>query len=187
MKRYIRFFIFALLATSLAFPQAVKIKRVAKSPADLKITPWAGTLSTGLKVVGKNMSVYFLADTTGSGATAVTSFAWSIITQPAGSVTVFDTTDRIDSKFKPDVVGQYIVQVSVNGGAKTAVDTILATNYKGSLAPGFTCGTCHTSHNTDWALTKHASIYKRGLTGMLGNSEEKGFKGVDGLACARYN
>ena len=185
MKRYIRFFILALFAASLTFPQAVKIKRVAKSPADLKLTPWVGTLSTGLKVVGKGMSVYFLADTTGSGATAVTSFAWSIIAQPAGSVTIFDTTDRMDAKFKPDVVGQYIVQVSVNGGAKTAVDTILASIFKGSLAPGFTCGTCHTSHNTDWALTKHASIYKRGLTGMLENSEETGFKGVYGLSCAR--
>jgi hypothetical protein len=185
MGRYVRFFIFALFAASLAFPQAVKIKRVAKSPGDLKITPWIGTVSTGLKVVGKGMSVYYLADTTGSGATAVTSFAWSITSQPSGSVAAFDTTDRIDAKFKPDLVGQYIVQISVNGGAKTAVDTILATNYKGSLAVGFNCGTCHPTTNTDWALTKHATIYKRGLTGMLENSPETEYKGVYGISCAK--
>ena len=82
MKRYIRFFIFALLATSFAFPQAVKIKRVAKSPADLKVTPWVGTLSTGLKVVGNGMSVYFIADTTGSG----TSYSSPQVTGLAGLI-----------------------------------------------------------------------------------------------------
>ena len=35
MKRYLRFFVFALFVASLAFPQAVTVKRVAKSPADI--------------------------------------------------------------------------------------------------------------------------------------------------------
>ena len=184
MKRYLRFFILALFAASLAFPQAVKVKRVAVTPADQKLKPWAGTLSTGLKVVGKNMSVYFLADTTGSGATAVTSFAWSITAQPVGSVALFDTTDRIDAHFKPDVAGQYVVQISVNGGAKTAVDTVYASTYKG-MPTGFNCGTCHPATGTSYALTNHATIYKRGLTGMLENSPETGFKGAYGTSCAR--
>ena len=185
MKQCVRFFILALFAASLAFPQAVKINRVAKSPGDLKITPWVGTVATGLKVVGKNMTVYFMADTSGSGTSAVTSFAWSITSKPATSTAAFDTSDRIDARFKPDLAGQYVVQVSVNGGAKTAVDTILASVFKGSLVTGFNCGTCHPTTNTDWALTKHATIYKRGLTGMLENSPETGYKGAYGLSCAR--
>ncbi|NWF89493.1 MAG: ammonia-forming cytochrome c nitrite reductase subunit c552 [Ignavibacteriaceae bacterium] len=185
MKGYVRLFIIALCATSLVFAQSVKIKRVAMTPGDLKVTPWVGTVSTGLDVVGKEMSVYYLADTTGSGSNAVTSFAWSILSKPASSAAAFDTSDRIDARFKPDLAGQYIVQVSVNGGAKTAVDTILATTFKGSLAPGFNCGTCHPTTNTDWALTKHATIYKRGLTGMLENSPETEYKGVYGLSCAK--
>ncbi|MCK9426641.1 MAG: T9SS type A sorting domain-containing protein [Ignavibacteriaceae bacterium] len=185
MKRYIRFFLFALFAASLAFPQVVKVKRVAVSPADQKLKPWAGYVSTGLKVVGKNSTVYFAADTTGSGATVVTSFAWSILAQPAGSVAAFDTTNRMDAHFKPDVVGQYVVQISVNGGAKTAVDTILASTYKGSLATGLTCGTCHPTTSADYSLTKHSSIYKRGLTGMLENDAANGYKGAYGTSCAK--
>jgi len=185
MKRSIRFLFFVLFAASLAFPQVVKVNRVAKSPGDLKITPWVGTISTGLRVTGVGTSVYFVADTTGSGATAVTSFAWSITTKPGGSVAAFDTSNRVDARFKPDVAGQYIVQVSVNGGAKTAVDTIFVSTFKGSLATGLTCGTCHPATSTSYNLTKHPSIYKRGLTGMLENTVETGFKGAYGTSCAK--
>lgn len=185
MKRYIRFFIFALFAASLAFPQVVTVKRVAVSPADQKLKPWAGTLSTGLKVVGKATTVYFVADTTGSGTTAVTMFTWSITTKPSGSIATFDTTNRMDAHFKPDVTGQYVVQISVNGGAKTAVDTILASTYKGSLATGLTCGLCHITTKTDWEATNHASIYKRGITGLLEVLPENGYKGAYGTSCAK--
>jgi len=186
MKRYIRFFIFTLFAASLAFPQAVTIKRVAKSPQDLKLTPWAGVVSTGLKVMGKGASVYFKADTTGSGAIVVTSFAWSITAKPAGSVAAFDTTNRMEARFKPDLTGQYIVQVSVNGGAKTAVDTIFASTFKGSLAAtGLTCATCHADKNTAWSGTNHSSIYKRGITGMLENTVESGYQGVYSSSCPK--
>ncbi|MDP3682329.1 MAG: multiheme c-type cytochrome, partial [Ignavibacteria bacterium] len=184
MKRYIRFFIFTLFAASLAFPQAVKVKRVAVSPADQKLKPWAGTLSTGLKVVGKASSLYFVADTTGSGATAVTSFEWSITAKPSGSTAAFDTTNRKDAHFKPDLVGQYVVQISVNGGAKTAVDTVYASTFKG-MPVGFNCASCHAATGTDYALTNHASIYKRGLTGMLENTPETGYKGAYGTSCAK--
>lgn len=185
MGRYVRFFILALVASTLVFPQSVKIKRLYKSPGDLKVTPWVGPVSTGLKVFGKESTVYYMADTTGSGATAVTSFEWSLLSKPVGSVAVFDTADRQDARFIADLGGTYVVQVSVNGGAKTAVDTVLASTFKGSLATGFNCGSCHPSHNADWAVTKHATIYKRGLTGMLENTPETGYKGVYGLACAK--
>ena len=185
MKRYLRFFTLALIASTLVFPQSVKIKRLYKTPGDLKVTPWVGPVSTGLKVFGKESTVYYWADTTGSGANAVTSFAWSLLSKPVSSAALFDTADRQDARFVADMGGTYVVQVSVNGGAKTAVDTVLASTFKGSLVTGFNCGTCHPTTNTDWALTKHATIYKRGLTGMLENSPETGYKGAYGLSCAR--
>ncbi len=184
MKRYIRFFVLALFAASLALPQAVQVKRVAKSPADIKLTPWVGPVSTGLKVLGKASTVYFVADTTGSGATAVTSFAWSITSKPGGSAAAFDTTNQMQARFKPDVTGQYIVQVSVNGGAKTAVDTIFASTFRGQYAAPISCGICHSATNSAWESTKHSSIYKRGLTGMLENTEATNFKGAYGTSCA---
>ncbi|MFA6980858.1 MAG: multiheme c-type cytochrome, partial [Ignavibacteriaceae bacterium] len=184
MKRYIRFFFFALFAASLAFPQTVTVKRVAKSPADIKLTPWVGSVSTGLKVLGKASTAYFVADTTGSGATTVTSFAWSITAKPGGSVAAFDTTNKMEARFKPDVTGQYIVQVSVNGGAKTAVDTIFASTFRGQYATPISCGICHSATNTAWEATRHSSIYKRAISGMLENSAETNFMGVYGKTCA---
>ncbi|MFA6599329.1 MAG: multiheme c-type cytochrome, partial [Ignavibacteriaceae bacterium] len=184
MKRYLRFVLLALFVTTLAFPQAVKVERVAKSPADLKATPWVGPVSTGLKVLGKESTAYFTADTTGSGATTVTSFAWSITARPAGSVAAFDTTDRMDARFKPDVVGQYIVQVSVNGAAKTAVDTIFASTFMGSLSSSVQCATCHADKNTEWLGTGHSSQYKRGITGMIENTAASNYMGVYGASCA---
>ncbi|OGU31369.1 MAG: hypothetical protein A2057_03810 [Ignavibacteria bacterium GWA2_35_9] len=185
MKRFLRFSLLALFTATLVFPQKVVVKRVAKSPADIKLTPWVGPVSTGLKVLGKGSTAYFVADTTGSGATAVTSFAWSITSKPGGSSAAFDTTDRMDARFKPDVVGQYIVSVSVNGGAKTAADTIFASTFMGSYATPINCGTCHSDINTGWQETNHATSYKRGLTGMWENSAATGFKGVLGSSCIK--
>ncbi|MBI3787358.1 MAG: hypothetical protein HY276_03785, partial [Ignavibacteriales bacterium] len=68
--------------------QSVKVKREAMSPGrrssgEPNYTAPAGAyyVSTGLKVVAKGMKVYFSADTTGSGATPVTSYSWSITTK----------------------------------------------------------------------------------------------------------
>ena len=49
MKRYLRFFTLALIASTLVFPQSVKIKRLYKTPGDLKVTPWVGTGFNRLK------------------------------------------------------------------------------------------------------------------------------------------
>jgi hypothetical protein len=57
------------------FGQAVKLKVVPMSPGKLAaIGKSANMATTGLKVFGKGAKAYMMADTTGSGATVVTSF-----------------------------------------------------------------------------------------------------------------
>ncbi|HAL57462.1 MAG TPA: hypothetical protein DCP63_13580 [Bacteroidetes bacterium] len=185
----------ALMAASVLFAQSVKVKREAMSPGrrssgapnyTTPAGPWY--VSTGLKVVAKGMKAYFSADTVGSGATKVTSFAWTIASKPSGSTAVLDSTDKKYSSFTPDVTGQYVINVSVNGGAKTSADTIFVSTYKGS-ATGQDCGFCHApgtpakTNYESWKTSPHATMFARGITGQLENDIAMGGKGAYAASC----
>jgi len=170
MKRYVRFVFLALFVATLAFPQAVKVQRLAKSAFQLGLTSSTATtwpVSSGLRVVAKGQTVYFKADTTGSKTTVVTTFAWTLTSQPVGSTAALDTVDKQTTKLVVDALGQYIVSVSVNGGAKTSADTIWVNNYLGDMSAAYPgCLTCHSDKST-YLTTNHATMYKRGITGVL--------------------
>ena len=143
--------------------QTVNIRRVAVSPSSLKGFP-TGSWSNGLRIVGKGDPVYYLTDTTG----AVTSFAWTVTNKPSGSNATFNSTSGSSAIFTPDVSGQYVVTVSVNGG-KSSSDTIYASTFVGtSLTQD--CAPCHTGDYkkfSSWVQTPHATIFKNGITGNL--------------------
>ncbi|MDP2884624.1 MAG: T9SS type A sorting domain-containing protein [Ignavibacteria bacterium] len=185
------------LAFTDAYSQAVDLKVVAMSPG-LRSTgspnfssPAAGTpnyVSTGLRTVGKGMKVYLKADTVGSGATKVTSYEWTFVSRPTGSTAAFDNAAKDSVTFIPDVTGSYIIQVAVNGAAKTHVDTITASTYKGITTLTESC-MCHGANATfldsytNWKKSKHATVFARGMTGALENSEETHYKGVYTKSC----
>jgi hypothetical protein len=185
------------LAFTDVYSQAVDLKVVAISPGLRSsgypnfTSPAAGTpnyISTGLRTVGKGMKVYLDADTAGSGATKVTSYAWTFVSKPAGSTATFSDAAKDSVTFIPDVTGQYIVQVAVNGGAKTHVDTITASTYRGITTLQASC-ICHSANPTftdpynNWKTSKHATIFTRGMTGGLENSAETHYKGVYTKSC----
>ena len=146
--------------------QSVKVKREAMSPGRRIGVAGPNYISTGLHVFAKGMKMYFSADTTGSGATVVTSFAWSLETKPAGSTaTITGTKDS--AWFIGDVTGQYIVKVDVNGGAKAGYDTVFASTYMGWPTSPIGCQTCHATNAADYAKTNHATMFYRGITGQL--------------------
>ncbi len=182
-----------------AYSQAIDLKVVPMSPGKRSSgypnfsSPPAGTpnyVSTGLRTVGKGMKVYLKADTAGSGATKVTSYSWTFIAKPAGSTAAFSDAAKDSVTFIPDVTGQYIVQVGVNGGAKTHVDTIFASTYRGITNLQQSC-ICHSGNSTfqdsynNWKTSKHATIFARGMTGQLENSEGTHYKGVYTKSCFR--
>ena len=180
--RILSYGLLLLATTGIVFSQAVKVKREAMSPSRRSsgapnYTAPAGPyyISSGLRVVPKGMKTYLSADTTGSGATPVTSYAWSIATKPTGSAAVMDSVTTKMTSFTPDLVGQYIIQVAVNGGVKTSADTLYANTYAGNPSSGLSCGTCHATNNTAWAASVHATMFKKGITGGLEvNSYGKG-------------
>ncbi|MBL0174681.1 MAG: ammonia-forming cytochrome c nitrite reductase subunit c552 [Ignavibacteria bacterium] len=145
--------------------QTVKIHRVAMSGA--RISPYpAGTfpVSTGFRVVPKAMKVYLHADTNGA-IIPVTSYNWTFVSVPAGSTAAIDTPTYASVRFIPDMVGQYIVKVEVNGGG-FAQDTIIAATYIGLPTTGLSCNTCHPTVGPEFAKTKHATMFTRGISGQ---------------------
>ncbi len=181
MKRLVSIFLaiaFLFLATD-AMAQSVKLKRYAKT-LNMKTGTKVWEYNTGLKMVGKGTKVYIKADTTGSGATAVTSFTWAFDKRPAGSAAAMDSgaSHPMDNSFTVDSVGYYYFSVSVNGGAKVSRDTIYASTYVGvnrydafNIPNGCFChlvvGGEVNAKFSDWVNSNHATIFYRGVTGRL--------------------
>ena len=116
------------------FAQTVKLRVVPISPGKLAAIGKSSLMATtGLKVFGKGEKAYLLADTTGSGATVVTSFTWTFVSKPTASNAVFDSAaNNQNQSFTADSTGQYVVSVSVSGGA-TSQDTFWVSTYIGSV------------------------------------------------------
>ena len=150
----------------------MKLRVVAMTPGKLAAIGKSSLMATtGLKVIGKGSKGYLLADTTGSGATVVSSFTWSFVARPTASNAVFDSAANKQSQsFTADSVGQYIVSVSINGGA-TDQDTFWVSTYVGSTGGFPACTFCHASTTptvvTGWQSTGHAKIYTQGIMGEL--------------------
>ncbi len=152
--------------------QTVKLRVVPISPGKLAAIGKSSLMATtGLKVFGKGEKAYLLADTTGSGATVVTSFTWTFVSKPTASNAVFDSAaNNQNQSFTADSTGQYVVSVSVSGGA-TSQDTFWVSTYIGSVGGSFSCATCHAGLTptvvTGWQSTAHANMYTQGIMGEL--------------------
>jgi hypothetical protein len=172
MKRLATIFVSLLLVGSVWTPsltQVVNIVRDARSDRTRDTSGTSWQVYSGLRVVGIGSTVYLIADTTGSGSTPVTTFAWTFLAQPAGSNSTFTNPSGMNTKFMPDSVGQYIVQVTVNG-TKSDQDTIFASTYVGVGTKFPSCGfvsACHGDKLAGWSGTAHANIFSEGITGQL--------------------
>ncbi|MEW6510068.1 MAG: FlgD immunoglobulin-like domain containing protein [Bacteroidota bacterium] len=155
-----------------ASAQVVQLKVDAINPYEYPTPAPTGTfpISNGLKIVPKGMKVYFVADTAGSGADVVASYAWTITAMPTGSTAAFTNADQIKAYFTADSVGDYTVQLVAGG--KTVTKTITATTYLGESVDQ-DCGFCHISGSRpygkyqEWRTSRHATMFKRGISGML--------------------
>lgn len=181
MKRTLLWCMLALLATAFiatpAFAQAptAVIKIEGYSIQEITNLGWTSPRSTGLSVVGTGQLVY-LKGSANTGT--VTTYAWSL-TPPAGSTATLDSTNKLQTTFKPDIVGKYTVQLTVTTSAGTsapAAVTITAAKFVGvgmmdglpvDVAAG-QCALCHNANFTAWTKTAHASSLKEGLDGQYG-------------------
>ncbi len=178
MKRYSILLVLAIVCgialetVAQAQPVTVKVQREAMSPRRIGTYP-AGTfpVSTGLRVIPKGMKAYLSATTTG----VITAYNWEFVEKPAGSAAAIDTATNRFVRFVPDMVGKYIVKVTVDSG-KTAFDTLFASTYAG--LPQTAACVCHAGMTPnlipDFKKTRHFTMYARGITGQLEVEEYMG-------------
>lgn len=118
----------------------------------------------GLTNVPKNSPVYLIADTAGG----VTSFAWTL-QGPSGFTATLNSTNTQTVQFTPDLVGDYVVNLTVNGGSTDAMSFNVGTFV--GISKTTDCEFCHTNPDmkkwSSWKETPHANIFQEGVTGEL--------------------
>ncbi|MBN1302418.1 MAG: T9SS type A sorting domain-containing protein [Melioribacteraceae bacterium] len=112
---------------------------------------------SGLTNVGVGDQVYLV------GETADGTYAWSITSTPAGSASALDATNTEMVIFKPDMIGEYVVELT--SGGETATITIKAGTWVGNNRG--TCKPCHNGYVAEYEGTGHSTILTRGLEGTL--------------------
>lgn len=130
----------------------------------------AWNISTGLRAIGVQSRVYFRVDG------VVGTPTWTIVAKPGGSVATLDSADgSYINSFKADLGGEYIVSATV--GAETVRDTVFASTYAGvgtDAQAGCFCHSTAAGIKTSWSASKHAKIFKDGITGYLEVERGKG-------------
>jgi len=176
-KLLISFLLLQVLSfSSILVAQNFTLKIQSRSPGELNLDPVTSQtwqISTGLRVNPLGKPVYLLADTTGAGVT----YAWVLTTKPNGSATLLDSSGTMGNSFTPDVTGLYTVSVTV--GSRTLTKDIFISTFRGnSLTQD--CAPCHqgeTDKYDEWQASGHATMYKRGITGLLGVENGQGTYG----------
>ncbi|MBI5031762.1 MAG: hypothetical protein HZB51_14635 [Chloroflexi bacterium] len=131
----------------------------------------AALYTNGLKNVPINVPVYLkvsAVDPKNSGTAT-----WSISAKPVDSKAVITNVTAITksmvAKFTPDVVGPYMIQVTLrnSAGATSAAQyvQIWAGTYVGVDAGG--CKTCHPAKTAEWAKTGHALLFSEELDNKI--------------------
>ncbi len=158
-----------LCIASFAFAQTATIVVEHWSPWENDLAGRTTPPSTGLTVVGNGELVYLLA----TADSAFTTVAWSIASQPSGSTTTLDSTDKTRTTFRPDVVGDYSVQLDVLGVTTSVVITAAEYVGVGTVGgatpvsfPDGQCGTCHAGNTATWMETGHSTMFELAIDGL---------------------
>jgi len=169
-------FVFAMLALTAQTPEATIVVE-AISRQDITNNGWTTPPyypSSGLTNVGKGELVYLSGKDAGSEE--VTSYTWSITSQPPGSAVALDSTDTQWVTFRPDTTGQFVIQLAITtaSGTSDTTVTINSATYVGVggmlglPAPDISkgqCGACHSDKKTEWETTHHSDKFKRDIDG----------------------
>lgn len=183
MPKKLHFF-FLLLQTvifsSILTAQSFTLKIQSRSPGDLGLDPVTSQnwqVTSGLRVNPVDKPVYLLADTAGTGVI----YSWSL-TAPGGSSATLDSTGTQGNAFTPDIPGLYTVSATV--GSRTLTKDIFVSTFRG-VSLNQDCAPCHqgvADKFDEWRLSGHATMYKRGISGLL--AVENG-QGTYGEYCAK--
>ncbi|MGE5436346.1 MAG: ammonia-forming cytochrome c nitrite reductase subunit c552 [Syntrophothermus sp.] len=180
MKNIIRIVLLALFVCNIASAQTTRglIKTENVTPHSLTTLGLpTNSVSTGMDVVGNGTYVYLSSRNIGTD-TVITSATFSITTKPSGSTASLTTFGTNWVYFKPDVVGDYTVNLHLvtPGGVHDTTKVITAANYLGvGNFEGITgtqpncVAACHAGSAkfqeifNRWKVSGHALIFQQQL------------------------
>jgi hypothetical protein len=167
-----------LLCATFAFAQAptASIKIEGYSPQEIHDLGWVSPRSTGLSNVGIGQVVYLVGSE--AGGETVTAFAWTLASKPDGSTAVLDSSDTWQTTFRPDLEGEYMVELVVTtAGGTSDPDSARVTAGKFVGVGGMDglpsnpadgqCSLCHNVNFNEWTQTGHSNMLERGIDGQL--------------------
>lgn len=124
---------------------------------------------------------YFTAEPNG---TNVSTFAWKLVAKPVGSTALLESGNTRTPALRPDVEGDYALQLIVRGGGETNTSfvTVHGATYVGVSA----CASCHGPSqplglkdiHTPWSQTAHGTIFQRAINGVASNPPPLGSQTV---------
>lgn len=178
-KRLLITFLLLQIVTfsSVLFAQHFTLKIQSRSPGELGLDPATAEnwwqVTTGLRVNPVGKPILLLADTSGAGVT----YAWILSAKPGGSVTLLDSSGTMGNSFTPDLPGLYTVSATV--GSRTLTKDIFVSTFRG-VSLNQDCAPCHQGEADkfdEWRMSGHATMYKRGISGLLGVQNGQGTYG----------
>ena len=111
--------------------------------------------------------------TAAPNGTNASTYSWTVNSKPVGSAAVLENTKTRTPSLRPDVEGDYVLQLTVAGGGQTnsSFVTVHGATYVGVA----TCASCHgtspqvglSDYYTPWSRTLHATMAQRGVDGFL--------------------
>ena len=155
----------------------VVITDAAEHSATGQVTAISTSVSPAQPTLPLGERQYFTAVPNG---TNTSTYSWSIVTNPDGTPAVPDGSKAVienantrNASLRPDVEGDYVLQLTVTGGgvSTSSFITVKGATYKGVS----TCASCHgpspqvglTDMYTPWSQTEHATMAQRGVDGLL--------------------
>ena len=176
--------LFLFLATGEALAQATAIKIEAMTPHRLAEMGFENpnghnNVTAGLPLVGKGTRVFLSGWDVSDGVNYApgADYLWELVSRPAGSAAVLDSTTMQWTTLHTDSAGTYTVRLTI-GGVDTSVN-IIAANFIGvdkddvSGGTAFNCRTCHIFVKpevfTTWKESGHAKKFEKGMNGDNGS------------------
>ena len=134
------------------------------------VTVISGSVSPAQPSIPIGERQYFTAEPNGTNAST---YVWSLYAKPAGSTAVLEKPSTRTPALRPDIEGDYALQLSVRGGGVTNTSFIVI--HGASYVGVSTCAACHGGNSPvglddyfgPWTQTGHATFFQRAVDGLV--------------------
>ncbi|TET18714.1 MAG: hypothetical protein E3J78_05890, partial [Candidatus Cloacimonadota bacterium] len=165
--------------SAMAVPPEAKVKPHGIAPGD-----GYSFVTAALSNVGIGTYAFLEGIGTDDDGDSITAYAWVMVSSPSGSGATLDSTGTPNQSFRTDEVGEYVVSLVVTAGGENSAPYEITINAStwcgignvGGQTPVYPqCGMlCHSEQNATWPATGHATMFQRGIDGIVSSHYGEG-------------